>query len=194
MELLKKINLEDDKTLEIYYETDPMNPRESEDNLTTVVVFHNRYDFGDSVDFKSADFSGWSEMETHIGKTYQPLIIKPLYMYEHSGVTIATRPFNCSFDSGQIGFVFITQKSLDTFGFHIKDNEKWSDFIERLSNAIEEDIKTLDDYLTGNCYGYQVKSEDDKIIESCWGFFGDDFENNGLYEHAGVNGDLLGDL
>ena len=40
------------------------------------------------------------------------LVREKLYMYEHSGITISTSKFNCQWDSGQIGFVYVEKKTI----------------------------------------------------------------------------------
>jgi hypothetical protein len=39
---------------------------------------------------------------------------------------------------------------------------------------LEIEVKTYDQYLTGDVYGYVVKDPDGNCVESCWGFFGGD--------------------
>ena len=44
---------------------------------------------------------------------------------------------------------------------------------ERVKNDLRNEVKVYDDYLTGNVYGFYIK-KDDEIMESCFGFYGDD--------------------
>ena len=96
--------------LEIEQDNDPQNPRTEWDNVTTMICFHKRYNLGDKTDLKSSQFDSWNELKEHIESEYKVLMIKPLYMYDHSGITISTSCFNDRFDSGQIGWVFIDEK------------------------------------------------------------------------------------
>jgi hypothetical protein len=36
------------------------------------------------------------------------------------------------------------------------------------------EVKTYDDYLTGNVYGYKVIDEQGNEEDSCWGYYGED--------------------
>lgn len=36
-------------------------------------------------------------------------IILPLYLYDHGGITISTRPFSCPWDSGQVGYIYASK-------------------------------------------------------------------------------------
>ncbi len=77
----------------------------------------------------------------------------------YSGQTISLTPFSCQWDSGQVGFVFVTQQHLDDTG---GDAEQ----------MIEADVKEYDAYLRGEVYGYIV-AEGETDEESCWGYVGD---------------------
>jgi hypothetical protein len=36
------------------------------------------------------------------------VVVLPLYLYDHSGLTISTSPFSCRWDSGQVGYIHTT--------------------------------------------------------------------------------------
>ena len=165
-------------TIEIYSDDMSENPRESWDQLSQMVCFHKRYNLGDEHEYSSDDFNNWNHLKRQLKKD-GALFIKPLYMYDHSGITIKTTPFSCQWDSGQIGFVFTTQDKINEF-FDEADDEK-------IEKCILSDVETYDHYLTGEVYGFITKDKDDNEIDSCWGFYGYDFENNGLLETAKGN-------
>ncbi len=162
--------------LEIEQDNDPMNPRTDWDNITTIVSFHKRYDLGDKTNYKSSDFDSWIELKEQIESDYKVLMIKPLYMYDHSGITISTSPFGCQWDSGQIGWVFIDEKQLKLM---CGDND-YTD--EKLSDIIDSDIKTYDQYITGEVYQYTIYEietcdkghEHKSIVESCGSYFSEE--------------------
>lgn len=115
--------------------------------------------------------------------------ILPLYLYDHSGLTISTSSFSCPWDSGQVGFIYVSKE---------KAKREW----RKLTGDEEEDRKTCldylrsevkgyDNYLTGNVWGYEVYqldneqaemdedelehlyTEDLEFKDSCWGFNGE---------------------
>lgn len=184
MSAVKSLDLKDGNVLEIHHDESADNPRTAWDNLTIMAVFHSRYDFGDNVDFSSDDFNGWDEMEKHIRSKYKPLAMKPLYMYDHSGITIATTPFGCQWDSGQIGFVYITQKKLDEMGVTINEDETWPDFVKRLESYIDGEVEVEDQYVRGEVYGFIIKDPDGEHVDSCWGFYGNNFKENGILDQV----------
>jgi len=168
----------DGKIVEIHIDEDPQNPRDKEyqDLCDMFICFHKRYQIGDKHDYKSEDYSGWDEMEKQIIKDLDPLEIRPLYLYDHSGITISSNPFSCPWDSGQIGFVLITKKSARETCMVKRISKKTREWAKKcLDGSIEE----LDSYLRGECYGYVIKTkptdedEEGEELESCWGFGGD---------------------
>lgn len=159
------------KTIEIYQDTDPINPREN-DNADIMICFHNRYDLGDKHKYNSNDFSGWDALKQQIVKDYAPVAIKPLYLYDHSGITISTNPFNCRWDSGQIGFVLISRETALKENFSKRLTKKIKNWANRY---IDASVKEYDQYLTGDVYGYIVKDENGEETDSCWGFYGIDY-------------------
>jgi len=51
-------------------------------------------------------------------------------------------------------------------------------------------VKVLDDYLTGNCFGFEIYKTcascgaEEEFIDSCWGFFGDYDQEDGVIDAA----------
>ena len=96
-------------------------------------------------------------------------VILPVYSYEHGGVTIRcgdaldrdSNPFSCPWDSGLAGFIFDTPESREVCGTPE----------ERIAECLKGEVKTMDQYLTGEVYGYIVETEHDDHADSCWGFY-----------------------
>jgi hypothetical protein len=174
------------KKLKVVHDSSPESPR-SWDNLGTMICFHNRYDLGDNHSYDSDDYSGWEEMKQAIIKEENPAVILPLYMYNHSGIAISTKPFSCRWDSGQIGFILVSKKkALEEFGGKIVTAK----LKERLEKILEGEVETYTQYVEGEVYGFQIVDEDDDIVDSCYGFYGTDFATNGMLDHIDHN--LLG--
>jgi len=184
MEIIKEINLEDQKIIQIVRDEDPHNPRQ-DDTFSTMLCFHSGYNLGDNHGYNKDDYGGWDSLKHFIVKNERPLIIKELHMYDHGGIAISTSPFSCRWDSGQIGYVWISQNHIDHIGCHMQDSETWQDYISRLDKYLENEVTEYNDYLQGNVYGFQLIDEDKNIIDSCYGFIGDDFSQNGLYDYIG---------
>ena len=170
--------------LEIKCDRDPQNPRSldyTDGNVTKMICFHSRYDLGDKHDYNNDDYNSWDEMEKDIIKNENPLVIEPLYLFDHSGITISTTPFQCKWDSVQVGIIIVTKKQMRSTYCIQRCTKKWK---ERATKDIECEVRTYDQYLTGDVYGFEVY-KDDEFVDSCWGFYGDDFWTNGITDYIG---------
>lgn len=132
------------------------------DNVGQMVLKHRKYDLPNEIDLDFDSFLSWDEVFDFLYPKYK--FILPVFMYDHSGITISTNPFNDPWDSGQIGFIVTNE-----------DHEGKT--LEILRNEVE----MLDHYLTGNCYGFRI-TKDDEEIDACFGFYGD-HKSSGLAEH-----------
>jgi hypothetical protein len=159
------------RTLKIYMDDDPIDPR-GNDNVGTMVCFHRRYSLGDKGHgIDDDDFSSFAEMEEYIIKEKSAVVIIPLYLYDHSGITMRVYPFGDRWDSGQVGFIYATRKDiLNNWG----GKRLTKDLIQKTHKMLEAEVQEYDDYLTGNVYGYVLEDENGDEVESCWGFPGDD--------------------
>jgi hypothetical protein len=162
-------------TLRIEPDESIESPRTYYGNLGTMVCFHRRYNLGDTHNYGSDSFNGWDELEKQIIKDNDPAIILPVYMYDHSGLTISTSPFSCPCDSGQIGFIFVSKaKVRDEYGKKIVSKA----IKDEVRKILEGEIETYDQYLKGEVYGWIIDApdeKDEKNVESCWGCYGFDY-------------------
>ena len=172
MEKTKRIG---DYLLKVYYDDCPFDPREDE-NLTKMVCFHKRYSLGDEHDYKADDFDSWEELEKYLTGEHDPLIIKPLYLFDHGGITISTKSFGCNWDSGQVGFVYVTKQDVRD-SFSIK--RCGQPIKERVDVLLEGEVETYAKYLTGQVYGYEVSKmvtdedgdQHEKGLERCGSYY-----------------------
>lgn len=153
-----------DITIEIVQDTHPESPRHN-DNLGTMICFHRRYSLGDKHQLHSDMFSGWSDMERYLSKGH---IILPLYLYDHGGITIDTKPFSCPWDSGQVGYIVVSKEKVkEEYGIQRLTPKVKSKALSILNAEVEEYNK----YITGEVYGYRI-IENGEEVDSCWGFYG----------------------
>jgi hypothetical protein len=188
---METYKLADNKTLEVTQDEYPNNPRH-DDNISTMICFHNRYSLGDKHTYKHQDYSGWAEMEKAIIENEKPAIILPLYLYDHSGITISTTPFSCKWDSGQIGFVFISKEKLrnELIEENKEGKKKYitKKHIERATKNILAELETYDLYLRGEVYGYTLINENGEIEDSCFGYYGVE----SILDEFGINEKIVG--
>jgi len=145
----------------VSYDPDPQSPREW-DNLGTVVI-HNRsrYAFAD----ETADMHELLNLASD-----KTLISLPIYLYDHSGITINTTGFSCPWDSGLVGLIYCTKAdAIKEFGNKVCTAKVRDKALKVLKAEIEE----LDQYIQGDVYGFEVFDHLGEEVHSCWGFYGD---------------------
>jgi len=165
-------------TIEIHADEDAESPRDNDYNLGKVFCFHNRYNLGDKNDYDSSQFLSWDELKKAIEKDFSPVVILPVYMMDHSGLSISTDPTifqACDpqrWDWGQIGFAFVSRE--DALREH--NAKKLSPKIKEESERILQcEIDEWGKYISGEVYGYVVKDKDGEEALSYWGFIGYDY-------------------
>jgi hypothetical protein len=119
----------------------------------------------------------------------QKVCILPIYMYSHSGTTIKNTPFGCLWDSGLVGYIYMSSSRAKEVGFTRKNgNVDW----KAVRACLVSETQTYDPYMRGDVYGFQAfpinpltgeVSEDSD--DSCWGFYGDEKES-GLLDNVYV--------
>ena len=152
------------------------NPR-NDDNLGIMVCYHGRYNLGDphaTEDFpEPEDFREWMQ------KQGKKLIVLPIYMYDHSGICINTTGYSCPWDSGQVGWIYVTKKAAREALSLSRITKKQE---EKIKDWLRGEVEVYSSYLEGDVYFYEIESGED--FDSCHGFFGTDWESNGLMEYA----------
>ncbi|TEB04760.1 hypothetical protein Psch_03522 [Pelotomaculum schinkii] len=109
-------------------------------------------------------------------------IILPLYLYDHSGITMNTTGFYCPWDSGQVGWIYVT-KEMVRREYGIKRITK--KIREKVIQALKSEVNVYSEYLEGNVYGYVLEDAEGNELDSCWGFYGDNFRENGMADYVG---------
>jgi len=168
-----------DFEIKIYPDEMAENPRDW-DNLCTMTCFHKRYHLGDKHEYNDHDFTSWSEFLEYLNKEKHPYLIQPLFMIDHSGISINMHGFSyCDpqgWDWGQVGYIWVTRKEiLREYG-----GKRISPKIKAIaSRVMKGEVETYDDFLKGSVYGYTIDN-----LDSCWGYYGYDHEKSGLMESA----------
>ena len=161
--------------IEITDEDYPESPREQWDNLGSIIAWHRNYNLSDKgIDFaEPEDFEDWLKDN--------PSIVLPVYMYDHSGISLSTGQFSCPWDSGQLGWIFVTKEKIrEEYGVKRITNKLKGKVIK----VLRQEIETYSQYCEGRVYGFIVETDDGEHIGSCYGFYGEDWEDNGLLEYA----------
>ncbi len=144
----------------------------------------------------------WKLLERHAG-----IIHLPLYLYDHSGITMNTTGFSCKWDSGQVGYAYVSKEDIYKEGIRAKGksgryvkttDRNWKNAAHAV---IEDEVSTYDMYLKNEVYGYIVDKqlEDgswEELHDSCWGFYSENYGDELIEEIAGeyTNAELFDEL
>jgi len=202
-------------TVEIHYDEyggDFCNPRTSHDgNLSTMVCWHpdyvlgdyqitnedgrgaiggrygGRYEPGKDSRYHRDDFSSMRALARYIGIMEQGICILPLYLYDHSDISISAgsvNPFDnptvrrdefgqgMGWDTSMVGFVYTTADRIrDCYGFD-NDDELPERTLEAARESVLAEVSEYDSFLRGEVYGFIVDN-DGPDEDACWGFVGD---------------------
>jgi len=177
------------ETLKIVQDQTNESPREW-DNLGQMIFTGSHQHLGDkhTVGFNGnyesrQDFidSGEAELKKEIKDI---VVCKAVHLYSHSGESISTSfsgSYACRWDSGTIGFAIVTKQDIrDNWGIK-RVTQKWIDKAEAI---LDGEVETLDQYIRGEVYGFEVVDENDEHVDSCYGFYGSDCKVNGIKDHV----------
>lgn len=194
----------DNQILRIIVDEDSESPREW-DNIGTVVSWHSRYNLGDGKQWNlnMRNYNSAHEVlvkeiltesvnppeyddDTDYAEVPVPddIYVLPLYMYDHSGITISTGDFSCPWDSGQFGFIFTTKAKMDKEGLTEEYCQKTfgKSQREKAIDYLEGEVETYDQYLCGDVFGFTITEtkgcdccghSEEEFIDSCWGYYPD---------------------
>lgn len=165
-------------TIKINYSEWYESPREW-DNIGKMICWHRNYNLGDKHNFQNsfdlltelARVNKYGNREFTNNQLIKRIeragyVILPLYLYDHSGITMRCSAFSCSWDSGQVGYIYakLSEAKKD---IGIKNLTR-----AKLAGYLESEVQTYDMYLTGEIYGFTVENKDGEHIDSCGGYFG----------------------
>lgn len=139
---------------------------------TQLLVASKKHAFG------THNFTSGEECDEYLASLHlkSRVYAMPVYAYIHSGIALSLTPFSCPWDSGMIGWVTVDMDALELEVGSAKEEA------QRL-------IEDMNEYLSGEAYGWIIENEDGEHIDSCWGYSGDP-EDSGCKsdgEHALAN-------
>ena len=166
-------------TIKIYPDSDPENPRDW-DNLGTLICGHSRYHLGDKHEFEGGrafllDLLNMPDdapfgVDDLLPKAEKVAVILPVYLYDHSGLVMNTTGFHCPWDSGQVGFIYVTLENIRSEFNVQRVTAKRRD---QVADHLRREVQTFSDYIGGAVYGFVIEDSDGEQIDSCWGYIGD---------------------
>lgn len=163
---------------EVLVDPDPQSPREN-DNLGTMLYNHRRYVLGDDM----IKFGSFEEYLDSANLAAEEVVSLPLYLLDHSGLSISTTDFQDQWDSACVGVIYTTfDKIKKEYGVSEVD----LDLIERVGNVLDSEVSEFNTYLNKEIYGFRLCEKNAEgqwnEVESGWNFYGSDVSENGMLE------------
>lgn len=167
-------------TLKIEQSEYSESPREW-DNVSKLALFHNRYNLPNEslLDRWDVDhLDSWDCVRKELIRVHDvyPTCIKPVFMYDHGNIALSTNGFNCPWDSGQVGFVFVDKKTI----------KKECITRVRAINVMHSELNTYNQYISGDVWDIVILDDDDNFVDSVSGYYGYDYaeaEGNDLLNY-----------
>ncbi len=183
-------------TIKYFNDEDVPNPRTEFDNMGIMVCANKNYKLGEE-DFGHAPLyaDNWDDaFALYIAQKYDlfyvdeyadegnpeawlskarkyvrdNIVYLPVYMYDHSGITINTTGYSCPWDSGQIGFIYVDKDKIRK-EYNIK--HVTDAYIIRAQEMLRMEVKIFDAYLTGSVLYYRVEDSKGKLVDEMHGFY-----------------------
>jgi hypothetical protein len=131
-------------------------------------------------------------------------VILPLRLYDHSGITMSVGSGPSEFDpggwdSGQVGWIYATKEEFDKQGWTKEwiNGRTWQ---QVLTDVLTGEVEVYDQMLTGDVYGFRIMKtvqftktplgggesviiDEEEEVDSCWGFFGSNWRENGIIDN-----------
>lgn len=183
--------------VEIYPDGSPESPREW-DNFGLMVCFHRGYVLGDPVGVLDGyQFNDPQSFTDWLRVNEADYFALPLYLYDHSGLSMSTRMeatwWHKHWDAGQVGYIIVSREDART-------NWGWKRISKKrevqVYKYLRAEVEVYDQWLRGDVYGFMASCEKcGEELDSCWGFFGSDWKENGVMGYipseCGKCGDVI---
>jgi len=147
-----------------------------------VIQVYRAYEVGDiDAMLELAHYEGMDAQDiSNLVESLKGGLLMPVYCYKHGNIAFSTGPFSCPWDSGQAGFIYMETDTVE---------DEFDGDLEKAEKCLKAEVDTFSQFANGEVYGFVVTSDeagDGTTLDSCFGFFGSDVEENGMLDHAGA--------
>lgn len=154
--------------VQVVYDPEPSDPSYDWDVTKISYNASSRWLLGN----ERADAERDAQIKAHIESG--EYIGMPVYAYVHSGATISTKPFDCRWDSGRSGYVYMTREASMDWAETKRVNgkvvtEHTDETLENVRRYLEGCVDEFAQWLRGDVYGFRVLVDGEEV-DSCWGF------------------------
>lgn len=136
---------------------------------------------GDHEDCPACDGEGDLPRDALMNEVNKHYYISPLYLYDHSGITISMGAFSCPWDSGQVGWITLRKETALAEWPQLE----WANVDDWARHIMKDEVEEYDQYLTGDVWGAVVEDENGDELDACWGMYGSDYAEEQMDEMAG---------
>lgn len=147
-------------TIDIGYDTDPIDPREC-DNLGIMLSCDRKLSLDGKIDER---YDTYHDMLEGLKEEYNPMVILPLMLHEHSGMKLYVGTKGDLWDSRLAGFCLTNEDMLKRLGVETRDPEL-------LEKYLRDEVITYNAYLNGQVYFYEVKDSMGEGAGTCGGYY-----------------------
>ena len=165
---IKKIN--NNLEAKFGYIDSPEHPRKFIEPITTIISWHPKYknQLSDTNQFQTHyDFIQYLNDNKH-----DIAILRNLYIFEHGNIALSIYPFTDFWDSGQIGYIYITKEN--------NNNKEFINMSLNIESYIVNDLKMLEQYINNNVYCIDIYKNNSVIL--CSGELYIDNDDNTLLD------------
>ena len=118
-------------------------------NLGTLLGYHKNYELCEVEELK-----GYRNKKRFVDDATEYVnnieaeggFVNSLFCYEHSNIKFSLKQFNCMFDSGVVGYVFVTKEKLDAEGLSVSKD------LNRIIEIVENELVIWNKFLNGEVW------------------------------------------
>jgi len=175
-------------TIEVIHDPDPVNPRDDDYNLGTMICRSRKYNLGD----QDTIYDDLTPKEILALAHNDDVISLPLYVYEHGGLAMSTaswigRAHHAEWDSYFCGIIIAPRTKVRKH-FDVKRISK------KLENLVLEqlrdEVRTYDAYLNNRSFGYRILLPNSdrgwEVIGQGWSYLDEGDPNQSRWERSGL--------
>ena len=130
--------------IELMHDCDPITPREW-DNVAHFCFWHGRYNMAQEL----KQYTSAPELK-ELRRAHPDAYIYPVYMYDHSNISLSLGRFGCRFDSGLLGFAIVDKsRASDVFGITELTEE-------RAREIVSDELQEYEQYINGEVYAVSI--------------------------------------
>jgi len=165
--------------LKLYYGENMRDPREFGGSLGKMLCYHPMYDLLGDFEYRRINYPTIEKLMEELldlneNKNTTDIIgYLPLYLYEHSGMSIHWdyNHFNDKFDTRRIGFYIFTKNDVEDYSEEYVGCK--DDYIKEVGMSLaKKEIIEYDKYLSGSItvIDYMIIDPEGVVIDSCAGY------------------------